>query len=624
MATTTQAPEISTPAYPAGESGIWSWVTTVDHKRIGILYLVTALAFFIGGGIEALIIRIQLARPELQIVAGDTFNQLFTMHGTSMIFLAIMPLNASFFNFIIPLMIGARDVAYPRLNAFSYWLFLFGGLFLNASFIGGAPDVGWFAYAPLTERGFAPGTGVEFWILGLALLGVASIVSSMNFIVTILNMRAPGMTFRRLPVFIWMSLITSFLVVFAFPPFTVATILLFFDRLLGSTFFIPAVLDGQAAGGNPLLWQHMFWFFGHPEVYILILPAMGIVSEVLPTFSRKPLFGYTAVVFSGVSIGFLGFTVWAHHMFVVGLGALPNSVFAASTMLIAIPTGVKVLNWSATLYKGSISLKTPFYFAVGFLVLFTIGGLSGMMHASPPVDAQQSDSYWIVAHLHYVLFGGALMGIFAGLYYWIPKMSGRILNDRIGQAQFWLMFIGMNVAFGPMHILGNDGMTRRIYTYAADQGWDAWNMVATIGSFLIAVSILVFFYNVFVSLFRGDAAGNDPWDGQTLEWSISSPPPVYNFATVPVVGSNRPHWDAKYGGAPSQSVEAEESVGDIHMPPPSYWPIFVALSLTLSAVGLIYSYPLVAVSMVATVAGIMAWAKESVEIPPDGSNGRAH
>ena len=556
--------------------------------------------------------RSQLAGPELQVVGGDTFNQLFTMHGTSMIFLAIMPLNASFFNYLIPLMIGARDVAYPRLNAFSYWLFLFGGLFLNASFIGGAPDVGWFAYAPLTEKGFAPGTGVEFWIVGLAILGVASIVSSMNFIVTILNMRAPGMTFRRLPVFVWMSLITSFLVVFAFPPFTVATILLYFDRLLGSHFFIPAIIDGQAAGGDPLLWQHMFWFFGHPEVYVLILPAMGIVSEVLPTFSRKPLFGYTAVVFSGISIGFLGFTVWAHHMFVVGLGALPNSVFAASTMLIAIPTGVKVLNWSATLYKGSISLKTPFYFAVGFLVLFTIGGLSGMMHASPPVDSQQSDSYWIVAHLHYVLFGGALMGIFAGLYYWIPKMSGRVLNEGLGQVHFWLMFAGMNVTFGPMHMLGNDGMPRRIYTYATDQGWEVWNLVATIGSFIIAVSILVFMYNVLVSLLGGRDAGDDPWDGQTLEWSISSPPPVHNFATVPTVGSNRPHWDSKYGDSLSSQEEVTE---EIHMPPPSYWPVFVALTLTLASVGLIYFYPLAAIAVIATIGGVMAWAKEPVVLP---------
>ena len=617
MATTTRAPELATPAYPASESRIWSWVTTVDHKRIGILYLVTAFAFFIGGGIEALIMRLQLAGPDGQLTSGDTFNQLFTMHGTSMIFLAIMPLNASFFNFMIPLMIGARDVAYPRLNAFSYWLFLFGGLYLNASFIGGAPNVGWFAYAPLTEPGYALTKGVEFWIVGLAILGLASIISSLNFIVTILNMRAPGMTFRRLPVFVWMTLVTSFLVVFAFPPFTVATILLFFDRLLGSQFFIQTA----GGGGDPVLWQHMFWFFGHPEVYILILPAMGIVSEVLPTFARKPLFGYTAVVFSGISIGFLGFTVWAHHMFVVGLGALPNAVFAASTMLIAIPTGVKVLNWSATLYKGSISLKTPFYFAAGFLVLFTIGGLSGMMHASPPVDAQQSDSYWIVAHLHYVLFGGALMGIFAGLYYWIPKMSGRILNDRLGQLHFWLMFIGMNVTFGPMHVLGNDGMPRRIYTFPSGQGWDAWNMVATIGSFVIAAGVLVFMYNVFVSLVRGKKAGADPWDGQTLEWAIPSPPPVHNFAAIPVVGSNRPHWDAKYGDAPEQPQAGE---GEIHMPPPSYWPVFVAFTLAMAAVGLLYSYPLAAIAVIATLGGIFAWTKEPVDAPAGGSNGQLH
>ena len=607
MATATHPRPIT---LPSSESGVWSWITTVDHKRIGILYLVTAFVFFIAAGIEALIMRLQLAAPNQELVSGDMFNQLFTMHGTAMIFMAIMPLNAAFFNFLVPLMIGARDVAYPRLNAFSYWLFLFAGLFLNASFIGGAPNVGWFAYAPLTEKLYSPTTGVEFWILGLALLGAASIVAAINFIVTILNMRAPGMTFRRLPVFVWMTLITSFLIVLAFPPFTVATILLYFDRVLGSTFFIPA---GEA-GGNPLLWQHMFWFMGHPEVYILILPAMGAVSEILPTFSRKPLFGYTAVVFSGISIGFLGFTVWAHHMFVVGLGTVVNAAFSVSTILIAIPTGVKVLNWSATLFGGSISLKTPLYFAVGFVALFTIGGLSGMMHASPPVDAQQSDSYWIVAHLHYVLFGGSIMGIFGGLYYWWPKMTGRLLNDSIGKVQFWLAFIGMNVTFGPMHILGNDGMTRRIYTYSSGQGWDEWNLVATIGSFVIALSMLLFLYNVWLSLIGGEEAGNDPWDGQTLEWSIPSPPPLYNFRTIPVVGSNRPFWDSKYSDIPLAEAVEDAEEEEIHMPPPSYWPAVVALGLSLAAVGLIYSYPLAIVSVLAMFAGIFAWTKESTEM----------
>ena len=608
MATATQPRPIT---LPSSESGIWSWITTVDHKRIGILYLVTAFVFFIAAGIEALIMRLQLAAPDQQLVSGDMFNQLFTMHGTAMIFMAIMPMNAAFFNFLVPLMIGARDVAYPRLNAFSYWLFLFAGLFLNASFIGGAPNVGWFAYAPLTEKAYSPTTGVEFWILGLALLGAASIVAAINFIVTILNMRAPGMTFRRLPVFVWMTLITSFLIVLAFPPFTVATILLYFDRVLGSSFFIPT----EVGGGNPLLWQHMFWFMGHPEVYILILPAMGAVSEILPTFSRKPLFGYTAVVFSGISIGFLGFTVWAHHMFVVGLGPVVNAAFSVSTILIAIPTGVKVLNWSATLFRGSISLKTPLYFAVGFVALFTIGGLSGMMHASPPVDAQQSDSYWIVAHLHYVLFGGSIMGIFGGLYYWWPKMTGRLLNDSIGKVQFWLAFIGMNVTFGPMHFLGNDGMPRRIYTYAAGQGWDEWNLVATIGSFVIALSFLLFLYNVWLSLMSGEEAGNDPWDGQTLEWSIPSPPPLYNFRTIPIVGSNRPFWDSKYSDTPLTEAVEDAEEEEIHMPPPSYWPVVVSLGLSLAAVGLIYSYPLAIVSVLAIFAGIFAWTKESTESP---------
>ncbi|TMQ68983.1 MAG: cytochrome ubiquinol oxidase subunit I, partial [Candidatus Eisenbacteria bacterium] len=421
MATTT-APAIAVPAESA--TGFWSWVTTVDHKRIGALYGVTAFIFFLIGGLEATMMRIQLAKPENTFVSPDVFNQLFTMHGTTMIFLAVMPLSASFFNFLIPLMIGARDVAFPRLNAFSYWVFLFGALFINLSFfLGGAPDTGWFGYSNLTSSQYSPGHGVDFWAVGLQILGIASLAAGFNFIITIVNMRAPGLKLMRMPVFVWMTLVTSFLIIFAFPVITVALVFLLFDRLTGTNFYAPAM------GADPVLWQHLFWLFGHPEVYILILPAMGIVSEVLPTFSRKPLFGYPVVVYSGIFIGFMGWGVWSHHMFAVGLGPIADSFFALTTMLIAIPTGVKIFNWIATMWGGRIEMKTAMLFSIGFIAMFIMGGLSGFMHASPPADLQQSDTYFVVAHIHYVLFGGSILGIFSGLYYWFPKMTGRLMNE---------------------------------------------------------------------------------------------------------------------------------------------------------------------------------------------------
>ncbi|OGL06751.1 MAG: cytochrome c oxidase subunit I, partial [Candidatus Rokubacteria bacterium RIFCSPLOWO2_02_FULL_68_19] len=469
---------------------VWGWITTVDHKRIGILYGVTAFVFLLVGGLEALLIRLQLAHPDGAVVSAGTYNELFTMHGTTMVFLAVMPLNAAFFNYIVPLMLGARDVAFPRLNALSYWIFLFGSLFLNASFfVNAAPNAGWFGYANLTAKQFSPGANIDFWVLGLQILGVSSLIAGFNFIVTILNMRAPGMTFMRMPVFVWMTLVTQFLIVLAFPVITVGLILLLFDRFFGTNFYNPA------AGGNPLLWQHLFWLFGHPEVYILILPAMGIVSEVLPTFARKPLFGYPVVVYSGMLIGFFGFGVWSHHMFTVGLGAVADSAFAVGTMLIGIPTGVKIFNWIATLWGGRIRLTTALWFALGFIAMFLMGGLSGIMHAAPPVDMQQQDSYFVVAHLHYVLVGGSLFGIFAGLYYWWPKMTGRMLSEPAGRWNFWLMFVGFNVTFFPMHFLGLLGMPRRIYTYAGGLGWDLWNLVSTVGVFILALGILVFIGN---------------------------------------------------------------------------------------------------------------------------------
>jgi len=583
--------------------GVWGWITTVDHKRIGILYGVTAFFFLLVGGLEALLIRLQLARPDGAVVSAGTYNELFTMHGTTMVFLAVMPLNAAFFNYIVPLMLGARDVAFPRLNALSYWIFLFGSLFLNASFfVNAAPNAGWFGYANLTAKQFSPGANIDFWVISLQLLGVSSLIAGFNFIVTILNMRAPGMTFMRMPVFVWMTLVTQFLIVLAFPVITVGLILLLFDRFFGTNFYNPG------AGGNPLLWQHLFWLFGHPEVYILILPAMGIVSEVLPTFARKPLFGYPVVVYSGMLIGFFGFGVWSHHMFTVGLGAVADSAFAVGTMLIGIPTGVKIFNWIATLWGGRIRLTTALWFALGFIAMFLMGGLSGIMHASPPVDMQQQDSYFVVAHLHYVLVGGSLFGIFAGLYYWWPKMTGRMLSERAGCWNFWLLFVGFNVTFFPMHFLGLLGMPRRIYTYAGGLGWDLWNLVSTVGVFILALGILVFIVNAAASLRSAAPAPADPWDGRTLEWAVPSPPPEYNFAQIPTVHHRDELWALKAGRAPVEA--APPPLREIHLPPPSFYPIVVAAGVVLAATGALTHLALVVTGALIVVFGAYRWAFE--------------
>ncbi|MBI5711155.1 MAG: cytochrome c oxidase subunit I [Candidatus Eisenbacteria bacterium] len=589
-------------AVPRSESGLWSWITTVDHKRIGALYGVTAFILFLVGGIEALVIRLQLAQPGNHFISPDVYNQMFTMHGTTMVFLAVMPLSASFFNFLVPLMIGARDVAFPRLNAFSYWVFLFGAIFLHVSFLhGGAPNVGWFGYANLTAKGFSPGSGVDFWAIGLQILGIASLAAAFNFIVTIINMRAPGMGFMRMPPFVWMTLVTSFLIILAFPVITVALVFLLFDRFTGTNFFVPA------AGADPLLWQHLFWLFGHPEVYILILPAMGIISEVLPAFSRKPLFGYPVVVYSGIFIGFMGWGVWSHHMFAVGLGPLADSFFALTTMLIAIPTGVKIFNWLATIWGGKLRFTTAMHFALGFIALFTMGGLSGFMHASPPADLQQTDTYFVVAHIHYVLFGGALMGIFAGIYYWFPKMTGRLMNERLGKLHFWLMVTAMNVTFFPMHFVGLLGMPRRVYTYAPHMGFDWMNLTSTVGAFGIAVGLLVFMWNWWTSRRHGEPAGNDPWGGASLEWALPSPPPPWNFATIPVVRSIDPLWHRESRAA---ALAANEPSGPIHMPPSSHWPIVSALGATLLMSGMIFGWAIGIPGLVVTLAGIYAWAFE--------------
>ena len=602
---------------PRATTGWWSWMTTVDHKKIGIMYVATALVFFILGGLEALAIRAQLAQPNGNVLDAEAYNQFFTMHGVTMIFLVVMPIGVGIMNYIVPLMIGARDVAFPRLNAFSYWLFLLGGIFLYSSFfLGGAPDGGWFGYAPLNRS--LPGDGMTFYSLGLQILGVASLAGAVNFIVTILNMRAPGMTMMRLPVFVWMTLVTSFLLLFAMPIIAVALFQLMFDRVYDANFFNPA------AGGDPLLWQHLFWLFGHPEVYIMILPAMGIVSDVLPTFARKPLFGYTALVFAGVAIGFMGWGVWAHHMFTTGLGPVANAAFALSTMFIAVPTGVKIFNWVGTLWGGNIQFRPPLLFAVGFIAMFIIGGLSGVTHSIVPHDAQQQDTYYIVAHFHYVLFGGAIFGLFAGIYYWWPKVFGRLLGDRLGKLHFWLMFIGFNLAFAPFHILGLQGMPRRIQSYPENMGWDFWNLISTIGAFTIAVSILVFIMNVAISRRRGKEAGDDPWDGRTVEWMTTSPPPEYNFADIPLVEHRDEFWHRKYvetpegepsrvfaGGAngDTQADDHDEGHG-IHMPSPSYFPVLAALGTPVMAYGVIFSPVLIVAGGLITLIGLFGWVLE--------------
>ena len=597
--------------------GIVSWLTTVDHKRIGIMYGALSLVWFVIGGIEALLIRLQLAAPNGDILSADTYNQMFTMHGTTMVFLVIMPLSSGFFNYFLPLQIGARDVAFPRLNALSWWLFVFGGLFLYSSFfLGGAPNGGWFGYAPNTSITFSPGHNIDFWIFGLQILGIASTVSAVNFIATIINMRAPGMTLFRMPVFTWMTFVASFLLLFAMPIITVALFLLMFDRNFGANFFNPA------QGGDPVLWQHLFWLFGHPEVYILILPAMGIVSEVLPTFARKPLFGYPVVVFSGIAIGFMGWGVWAHHMFAVGLGPVATAAFSVSTMFIAVPTGVKIFNWTATLWGGAIRFTTAMYFSVGFITTFVIGGLSGVTHSVVSADTQQTDTYYIVAHFHYVLFGGALMGLFSGFYYWWPKIFGKMLNERIGKVHFWLMLLGMHLTFGPMHVVGLQGQPRRMYRYDKGMGFDFWNMVETVGSFIIALSLLVFFTNIVITARSKAIAPADPWDARTVEWMTDSPPKPWNFDVVPTVHTVDEFWHRKYAEdddgsmrrvATAEQVLAHDPVdpASIHMPSPSWWPLIASIGFPVTAYGVLYhAWPVAVLGGIGILAGFFGWSLE--------------
>jgi len=600
---------------PTSYAGIWGWMTTVDHKRIAVLYGVTAFILLLIGGLEAGVIRMQLATADNDLVGPGRFNQMFTMHATTMVFMVIMPLSVSFFNFVIPLAIGARDVAFPRLNALSFWIFLFGAILMNVSFlVNQVPDAGWFSYANLTEKPFSVNRGLDYWAIGLLVMGTSSVAGALNFVVTIINLRAPGMSMMRMPVFVWMTLITSILLVLAFPVITVGLIELVMDRNFGTHFFIPT------EGGDPVLWQHLFWVFGHPEVYILILPPMGIVSEVLPTFSRKPLFGYPFIVFSGIVIGIMGWAVWSHHMFTVGLGPVANSVFTITTMLIAVPTGVKIFNWIGTLWRGSIEFSTSMMFALGFVALFIVGGLSGISHAVSPSDFQQQDTYYIVAHIHYVLFGGSIFGIFAGIYYWWPKITGKMLNETTGRLHFWLTFVGMNLTFFPMHYLGLNGMPRRIYTYSAEFGWENLNQVASIGYVVLFVGFLAFLCNVWQTR-NSRKVGHDPWDAPGVEWSISSPPPPYNFAELPQIEGRDHYWivkeNAEAAGTPITGPEALVDESTIHMPSPSYWPIFTAVGVALIGGGLLSHYALSFVGGAIAMMGIVGWSNEPAAAPSE-------
>ncbi|MBF6559793.1 MAG: cytochrome c oxidase subunit I [Candidatus Binataceae bacterium] len=578
--------------------GIYGWLTTIDHKRIAVLYGITALMLMGLGGMEAMMIRAQLIVPNNHLLSADFYNQIFTMHGLTMIFLVLMPLETGLFgNFFIPLQIGARDVAFPRLNALSYWIFLLGAISLNFGWIwGGLPNGGWFGYANLTERYYAPGLNIDFYDVGLLILGVSSVMSALNFFVTIVNMRAPGMTFMRMPMLIWALLVTVILLLLAFPALTVGLIFLFADRYFDTHFYV------VIAGATPMLWQHLFWIFGHPEVYIMALPAFGMISEVLPVFSRKPLFGYPMMAYSIILIAFLSYGVWGHHMFATGMGPVADSAFSITSMLIAIPTGVKVFSWIATVWGGRLRFTTSMLFALGFILEFTIGGLSGVMHASAPVDLEQTDSYFIVAHFHYVLFGGVLMGILAAFYFYFPKISGRMMSEKLGKWQFWITAWAFNATFFPMHFLGELGMPRRIYTYAPDMGWNFWNKFESINAFILGFAFMIFFVNVAWSWFNGEPAGPDPWDARTLEWSIPSPPPVYNFVTVPTVHSRDAFWVQKYGDVEASGIGEKKAVIDfappptpeeiasIHVPDPSLYPLLMAGGIFLAGIGMLVGW----------------------------------
>jgi cytochrome c oxidase subunit 1 len=533
------------------------WVVTVDHKRLGLMYIGGGLVFFLVAGVQAATIRLQLAAPDAGIVSPQVFNRLLTLHGTAMVFLVGMPILMGSFNYLVPLMIGARDLAFPRLNAFGFWLWFFGALLLYFSYIGGgglegagsAPAVGWFAYAPMTETPFSRGHSTDYWILSILLASVGSTATAINLIATTFSMRCPGMTLNKMPVLVWLALVDVGLMLLALPPLSAAQIMLLLDRYMGAHFF-----DTQA-GGSAILWQHFFWIFGHPEVYVLVIPAFAFASEIIPVFSRKVIFGYEVMVAASCAIGFISLGVWAHHMFSVGLTPAGNAFFVTSTMLVGIPTGIKIFNWLATMWGGRIRLRTPMLFAIAFLFQFLVAGLTGIMLAVAPFDWQLTDTYFVVAHFHYVLIGAILFMIFAAIYYWFPKATGRMLSERFGQWHFWLFLIGFHFTFDTLHFAGLAGMPRRIYTYQPGRGFELYNLIASIGVIFQALGVLFFVYNVIQSLIAGEAAGKDPWDAWTLEWSTASPPPEYNFAEVPTVHSRRPLWDLKHPEDPDWNYE---------------------------------------------------------------------
>ncbi|WP_409294496.1 cytochrome c oxidase subunit I [Peribacillus sp. SCS-26] len=559
---------------------VWDYMTTVDHKKIAILYLIAGGIFFLAGGLEALFIRIQLAIPNNDFLSAGTYNEILTMHGTTMIFLAAMPLIFAFMNAAVPLQIGARDVAFPFLNSLGFWLFFFGGVFLNCSwFLGGAPDAGWTSYASLTLE--ADTHGVDFYILGLQISGIGTLIGGINFLVTIVNMRAPGMTYMRMPLFTWSSFVTSALILFAFPALTVGLFLLMFDRLFDANFF------DVSAGGNTIIWEHLFWIFGHPEVYILILPAFGLFSEIFSTFSRKRLFGYSSMVFATVLIGFLGFMVWAHHMFTVGMGPIANAIFAVATMAIAVPTGIKIFNWLFTMWGGSIKFTTPMLYAVAFIPSFVAGGVTGIMNAVAAADYQYHDSYFVVAHFHYVIVGGVVLALLAGTHYYWPKMFGTMLNETLGKITFWLFLIGFHLTFFIQHFLGLMGMPRRVFTYLPNQGWETGNLISSAGAFFMGIAVIVLLINVVMTQVKNVRVGNDPWgDGRSLEWAIPSPPPFYNFKQLPLVRGLDPFWIEKMEG--KKEMTPAEPLGDIHMPNASFLPVTISFGLFVAAFGALY------------------------------------
>jgi cytochrome c oxidase subunit 1 len=572
---------VSTYTQKKGFGGtLWDYLTTVDHKKIAILYLVAGGLFFLIGGLEAVFIRIQLAVPNNDFVSAGAYNEILTMHGTTMIFLAAMPLLFAFMNAVMPLQIGARDVAFPFVNALGFWLFLFGGIFLNLSWLlGGAPDSGWTNYASLALH--SKGHGVDFYLLGLQISGLGTLIGGINFLVTIINMRAPGMTYMRMPLFTWTTFVTSALILFAFPPLTVGLVLMMFDRLFGAKIFEVAM------GGNTIIWEHLFWIFGHPEVYILILPAFGIFSEIFSIFSRKRLFGYSSMVFATVLIGFLGFMVWAHHMFTDGLGPVANAIFAVATMAIGVPTGIKIFNWLFTMWGGSVKFTTPMHWAFAFIPSFVAGGVTGIMLATAAADYQYHDTYFVVAHFHYVIVGGVVFAIFAGTHLYWPKMFGTMLNETLGKITFWFFFIGFHMTFFIQHFLGLWGMPRRVFTFLPGQGFETANMVSSIGAAFMSVGVIVLLINIIMTSVKNVKVGNDPWgDGRTLEWSISSPPPFYNFKQLPLVRGLDAYWLEKMAG--KKGMTPAEPLGDIHMPNSSILPFTISLGLFIAAFGAMY------------------------------------